>query len=691
MKAKRAMTRMLAVLALASAAALALAGSALAVQVQGADYYGTGNELESGEVDVLNVGGGQGDTVFLSVERGGRLIAKNIPYALGEGITQGYGDNWTGVVTLDISGYDTSQLDGTYVIKAYSDRSDGELLYSGVIYGVYADLPDGTSRLIGTRTVSADEDASRTFVPSETLYAGGQTYKLAGAATGTGALHFPYEAYDEATTVDGVIKYVDMAGNVLTTTKIAGIPFEGEREVEIPSAIRADNGDMYRTVFFKSSVMATNPGQTSFTITCSKMSDADKTASNYYVATIKMVDENGAVIATDTVSVTGNFIYTAPTNIYKNVVGANGTSVKAYEIVGSPTVSLSASSDGVQGMSDVIEVPYKTVAADEKEVAVTFNLIDGSKRVGESGRTIGVETLTVTADEPTAMPQATVQSGDGEAYNIVGEPADYAYAFGSGAVPVVNVYYTPEGYQPPGAYDVTVNYVNFLTNEVVESATYSSDPNATGADVFQVPATFTKDGIEYVRLDGQGDTIEHSYYSGIASYTVYYRDVNDTLTAGTVINTIRVVYRDGGTATVGTGAAAPAAGTDATAEGGAAADAGAAGAGAGAGVADAVALQLDDSRTYNVLDGDGNNSTLTNEEGIDSNTERIADDENPLASGLPGSDKDNGTLGGALSSPWVIVGIVAAVVIALAVALLAIKRRKAEDAQSGTDSGGSEG
>lgn len=664
MRAKRATAGALAVLTLTFAALLAMSGSALATTVQGTDFHGTGSVLEQGEVDVLNVGGNQGDTVFLTVKAGNRVIAKNLPYTLGEGTVQGYGDNWTGIVTLDIAGYNTSQLDGTYTIEAYADRTDNELLYTGALYGVYADLPDGSSHLIGTRTVGASDDAERSYIPSDTLYAGGQTYKLAGEAIGSGSLHFPYEAYDEATTIDGVIKYVDPAGNVVASTKVAGIPFEGEQTVEIPSAITSDNGDVYRTVFFKDSVTVKNPGQTSYTIPCAKMSDADKAASNYYVATIQMVDENGTVIATDTVNVTGEFTYTAPASIYKSMAGAG---VKAYQIEGLPTIRLSAANDGVTGMARTIALAYRDVSDDAKQVDVTFNLLDGRKRVGEAGRNIGTQKVTVDAGNPTAVPQDLAKSADNTVFNIVGSPEDYAYTFGSGAEPVVNVYYTPEGYEPPGPYDVTVNYVNFLTNEVVDSVTYTSSPDDTGAVLYEVPATFSKDGVDYVRLDGQGDTIEHSYYSNNPTYTVYYRDVNDELTSGTTINTIRVVYLDGGT-TVTDGGVIDNGTTVISGD-------------AAAGAADEpTALRLDDTRTYNVSDGDGNNSTLTNEEGIDSNAERIDDDANPLSSGLHNPGAGDGADGGMLSAPIAITLIVVVVAVAVVLALVAWKLRKSRKA-----------
>ena len=687
MKTMNAVKRALAMMCATAIASFALAGTAFAVTVHGADYQVSASTAESGEVEVLNVDGNAGDTVFLTVKLNGQAIAKNLPYTIGKDAAQGDGATWNGVATLKIDDLDQSALDGAYAIEAYSSRAGTELLYSGALYGVYADLPDGTVKLIGTRTADADELSGRAFQPAETLFSNGQTFRLVGpAASDGGTLHFAYEPYDEATTVDGVVKYTDATGAVVASTKIPGLAYGEEQTVEIPSVITADNGDMYRTVFFKNSVTAINPGQTSFSIYCAKMTEADQALAGFYVATIQMVDQDGNVIATDSVDVTGEFLYTCPTEIYKNetVDAATGeVAVVTYKVDGSPFIHLSAANDGVMNHARTITVPYTAQPLDASEVNVTFNLVDGSKRVSDKDRLLGTQSVKATDENPTVQPKDSVEV-DGTAYHLVGDPSDYAYTIHSGAVPTVDAYYVPEGYEAPGAYDVKVDYVNFLTNEVVESHSYTSDPGENSRIIIETPAEFSADGVDYVRLAGQDDSIQHSYYSGIASYTVYYRDVNDTLTSGTVINTIRVVYTDGTTAG---GVAADADGVVV----GAAGAAGAVDAAAAAGVpgaADAAtalaqgatALQLNAARTYNVLDGADNNSTLTNESGVNSNTERIEDSETPLASGFDtGASSSAASSLSSLAQLALPVGIGAAVVIAIGAAVLVLRRRKSDD------------
>lgn len=638
--------------------------------VTGADYHATGSAVEAGEIDVLNVAGATGETVFVSVSRNGSEIAKYIPYTLGEGNTKGSGDNWTGVVTLDISTFDTSALDGSYTVSAYATRAGGAPIYEGALYGVYAQLSDGTVKLIGTRTIGTSDAADRTFTPNDTIYSNGMTYKLVGAAQGEGSLVFPYEAYDEATTVDGVIRYVDSAGETVTTQKIPGLVYGESRDVSIPSVVEGDNGDLYRTVYFRDTLNAVNPGATSFVVTCAKMSDSEKAASNFYVATIQLVDENDRVIATDTVNVTGVYRYTAPSTIYKTetVDETYGEqAVITYNLVDEATVTLDPAKDGVTTHARTVKVRYQSVPPDPPTIDVTYNLIDGTKRANDPERIIGTVVKHLDSENPTAVPDLEVETESGR-YLLAGDQGDYAYFLRSGKVPVVNVYYTPEGYTPPGPYEVTVSYVNFLTGDVVGSQSVTSSPDENAAVTIETPETFSADGVDYVRLDGQDEPITHSYYSGITSYTVYYRDKNDTLTSGTVINRIQVVYTDNVVTVDGST-------TDESTDDGTSST-----------VSSEVsnALQLNGSRTYNVLDGEGNNATLTNEEGVDSNTERIEEEENPLAAGLDGTATDVASARGFIQAlpAWVIPACVIAAVALGAIVIAVVIRRRKRDAES---------
>ena len=291
----RAAKRTLAMVCAIIATTFALTGTAFAATVHGADFSESGSTLSSGSIDALNIDGKAGETVWLNVTYKGRPIGKNIPYVIGKDAAAGDETTWAGIATLKIDTLDLSKLDGSYVINASVKREGQqgqELLYSGKLYGVYADLSDGTQKLIGTRTIGAGEE-DRNFTAPTMVYDNGSTFKLVGSKNEKGVLHFQYEEYNEATTVDGVINYLDAEGNLVAKTDIPGISYGKEVTVDVPSVVVADNGDLYRTVFFKDTVTAKNPGGVSFSIRCTKITEADKALAGYYVATIKMVERLG--------------------------------------------------------------------------------------------------------------------------------------------------------------------------------------------------------------------------------------------------------------------------------------------------------------------------------------------------------------------------------------------------------------
>ena len=87
-------------------------------------------------------------------------------------------------------------------------------------------------------------------------------------------------------------------------------------------------------------------------------------------------------------------------------------------------------------------------------------------------------------------------------------------------------------------------------------------------------------------------------------------------------------------------------------------------------------MQLNDNNTYNVADGANGNGTLTNQSGVDSNTERIDDSATPLASGF--GKGGTSSAAASLSGMMLPIGIGLAVVIVVAAAVLFIRRRKNE-------------
>jgi hypothetical protein len=106
------------------------------------------------------------------------------------------------------------------------------------------------------------------------------------------------------------------------------------------------------------------------------------------------------------------------------------------------------------------------------------------------------------------------------------------------------IYYVPEGYVAPEPYEVSVKYINIATNETIDTATYTASPSMRSDLEIETPESFSKGGVEWIRLAGQDEALRHSFYSGAREYAIYYRDANDNLHKDTIIRTVRVVYID---------------------------------------------------------------------------------------------------------------------------------------------------
>lgn len=649
----------LAVMALACAAFMMTAALAFAAdppQVRGADGYSA-----SGSMNLLSVDGTAGDTIFVEVvQADGKILTSRNAFTL-------KGQEATGVVTFNL---DTFTSDDAYTVRAYADRAQSKLLYEGTLVPVLAKFDGSATKIIGSRVVSTSkspvQDSARSFMPEETLYINGENFRLQRDSAGSvnvarsnNVLTFSYVSYSPSKSVTGSISYVDDAGTVVYTQTIPGITSEDPQPMPVPSAVKAQDGTVYRTVCFyeNKTVTAYYFGQRDFVIHVKKLDTAAASALNYYVATINLVDEAGTVLATDSVSVTGTYTYTAPTSLY---VTSNGQNT-SYTITDSTkqVLNLDAQNDNVTDGAKTYTITYTKQVAAEGTVNVQFNLVNGTKRVEEKGRTFDTESATITSAQQEVTPtKYETHDIDGETYVIAGGASLYTYGlddYKNGKLPVVDVYYVPKDYVAPGAYDVTVQYVNLANDSVITTKTYTAKPDQTEDLEIATDSTVSADGADYVRLDGQEDPIYHYYYSSARMYTVYYRNVNDDLTANTVITRIRVSY-EGGTTT-------PIATTETTAT-----------------TAGTLTGELNDGRTYNSINGN-DGGLLTNEQGTDTNTERIEEEQTPLASGT--TEEGQGT--SFLGLSWPLTAGIGAAVAAGIIALLVIfirKRRKSDAASA---------
>ena len=268
---------------------------------------------------------------------------------------------------------------------------------------------------------------------------------------------------------------------------------EAPREVAIPSLVE-DGGTTYRTVSFEVALLAQNPGAASFTVPVARLSDAAARAAGHYMAVVHMVDESGEVIAADSAYVDGELSYALPDVIYRT--GPDGVARSYARAEGEPAVlELSAARDEVTTGTRTVEVRYAAAGAGDGSQAVTFVLHDGTRRAGDAGRVIGTVEDAVSPTKHTAEPPATWADSSGNRFELVGGQAAYAYEYGSGAAPVVDAYYLPEGYSGTlEPYEVTVSYVDYYTRQVIDSETFESSPGDLADVAFEPPAQFARDG-----------------------------------------------------------------------------------------------------------------------------------------------------------------------------------------------------
>ena len=613
-------------------------------------------------INVLGFKGDTGHTVFLTVRNGDQIVSKNVAYTVGDAADGDSESDSAAAFTITMP-LEKSKLDnGSYQVDVYASRDDdAKPVCTGIVYGVWGQL-EGVSgeKLIGTRTIVNGEAPA--FSAPSTIYFGNNAYELASEEPqgGESAPAYSYSKASESDgAADGIVKFIDKSGNVLTTEKITKIPHGGSKTYNVPQAIDAD-GKTYRTMSLVSSFEARNPGNISFVVPCALLSDADSAAAGHYVAAVRMVagsSDDGVVIVSDSVNVTGPYLYTAPDTIYKTHVDADGVrQVYTYVLKDDATVTLKPE----EASPRLVTFHYDLQEPDELGVEVTFNLINGQERA-RSGNTnrqlLAPKKVMVNDQNKTAMPDQQIVV-EGTVYNLAGSPQDYAYEYGSGDIPVINAYYVPDGYEAPGPYQVTVRYVDYVSNQLITSETVMSSPDSTEDLLITPPEQFEESGVTYVRLPGQEEPIAHNYYSNISTYVVYYHDKNVKL-ENDVVETVRVVYVEGPTTTTTTTATTTTTttgtATGTAARSGAAATAGTDAAGA-AGTTGTATGQLNQNNPYNAV-GE-NNDTLTNQGGVDPNQERIEDNETALSSGLD-QEADDGAKGSQPGlAPWVVLAIV---------------------------------
>ena len=617
------------------------------VTIAGEVYYGT-------DYVQFDIHGGNANNLFYDVLYGEETVYQHVHYTTPDGS----GVNSVGIDLEDLGdGYSNVTQ---YSIRVYTGRAanDSNTVATATMAGIYARLNGDPEQdvLIGS---VVNGTAAGEIVPPPTYYdqVTDTDYNLSGGMQYDETARKYYAEYKPyvPTPLEGSITYVDNQGNILKKDTIVNITpdhtGDTPKEVVLVDRFLVQGGEQdlyyYPTVQI---VKADYYGQIDFVVLCNAYASTEGETGLVKIHFMS----NGKEVWGDEVNLTTTtFLYTVP----ESFVQIDAESGKATQY------KLKDDGNQLNEYHQLVLVPgraesdyyfeYEATAADE---VISWNLIlmDGTTNTRLDTETIDVEPgQTVEFDAAAHAPAGYVPSQE-----------TYTYTYG-GENLVQYVYYTPDGYVPTESYTVTLQFVNIADGAVLQSESVMVNP---GADTeITCPAEFTAGDNTYVRLGGQSDTYRHSYYSPKRTYTIYYRDVNDTLYANTIITNIETVTTErtetgvtyvedvttvtGGTVTGPAYATGPAAGTGIT------------------GITD---------------DTTGMNQAV-NEEGqglAQEREEQIAEGETPLAQS-PGGETtpeeaitDNDTAKSGLSTALMTGGTVAALVVAIVLVVLIVVQRK---------------
>lgn len=658
------------VLALAVAVAPAQAKD---LSVTGADFYLTASDGTSQDdpnaVTLLTATGDEGAKVYVNVtDAAGKAVVSHLPLQL-------TGSD-AAVYKLSVSfpkGYDG----GTYTVEAYADRAEAQQLFRGTCTPVYAKL-DGVDDpvLIGAYTVGEGE--TRDFAAPSSLTYQNTSYNLTGTETANASYTYGLPS-DAADSVDVTVTYVKADGSTIKTETLGSLKKGESGNFGLSSIFTVGEGDQatsWLPVSLNRTLQASYAGTHDFVITCEPAGTAQ--TPNSYVAQISLQGTDGQALGGDRIGVYGTYTYTLPTTVYQTVDGELVTYTlkglaeedKADKLnVSTGVLSLDSSRDGLSNTQDFTAL-YQP-QADDADLTFTLKCVcydpDNLDASGKPVTYTESHTTTVkaenTQDSPATIGVPAKVTWNNKTFVPANMPTggSVSYAYGSGEYPVTTVYYVPEGYKPADSYQVKVEYRNIADRSVVRTDTVDVTPDMK-EDLTITPASqFSVSGETYVLLKGTPTSISHGYYTPYRTYTIWCRNVKDTIYETAQVVTSRVEYYDGGTVVV-PGATTTNNGTN-----------GANGANDANGAPASTAAIPNQGDVTTVVSPDGTATTVNNE-GQDLNSERITDEATPLASGA--SDQEGSDSG---VSP-VALGVGVALAAAVAVAIVVLYRRKKQEA-----------
>lgn len=484
-----------------------------------------------------------------------------------------------------------------YTVKVFDAKRGGDPLYAGTICPIYAKLVNDPAvpnedewKVLGIRTIDPKNDKFAetvgagasyyknltgdipiVFQSAETTKDGEPKAEVQAADTTHGQrLVVTYEQVDAAA-ISGAVKYVDVDGNIIETEIVENLG-EG-KEVAIKKSFfktTTDEAGQETTHYYRviqrltgSTIMLT-PEQATKQI---RVMEVKNTEAGAYQVTINYVDDNGNTLWTDSVDVKGKgYQYTLPNSFSMSAVtnaadapttdrdkgqwGVNYYTLDSWTIETNATddnVAIGARSAETQQGNPVVafeagEYPAgRTVTAKYVSQATTKKVnLTVMEINGETGALIDKIHYEVTPEQTATYTPAPKNGLVPWSGNM--EPITYAWEdLEKGTDVLQYVYYVPEDYTPGDTYDITVQYMNIANSQILRSETITIDPETNDFVNILGEEQFALGDDTYVRLAGQETAIRHAYFSPARTYTIYYRDVNDELSAQITIRRTQIV------------------------------------------------------------------------------------------------------------------------------------------------------
>ncbi|MCH4014380.1 MAG: hypothetical protein LKE64_08660 [Solobacterium sp.] len=380
----------------------------------------------------------------------------------------------------------------------------------------------GLSDTVSVRDTYFDKETRKDYDLQEAVPASGSK----GTAT------FNYVEH-----TDSVLTYklycVDENGAILETIPITLEP-NTAKTIEVPEELTIGN-TVYTTDEKSVSVDYNNKS-----LSRSVVYKVKDTAGAYPV-TVNYVDEDDKLLATRTFTVNDKqVVFSAPTVF----AVTEGNKTVYYQIKDEKDAVITHNPDDSTRTYTIQYVNAANVGASYSWYIMQYDASDN--------KCLGVIKKEVKKGKTVTFDPSTDNTING--YTVNGNFEDkLSHTYGD-ANHVSYVYYDPEGYHNTTDVPdktVTVNYVDIATKSILKTAQVNL--NKTEDTLISFDDSFDLNGIHYVRVDGQLASTEHNYYSPRTTYTVYYRDINNTDFEHVVIHTeevLETVVTEGTTRTI---------------------------------------------------------------------------------------------------------------------------------------------